>query len=475
MRPEPWVAAAEAWPSVARPGGASGQHIWVLGAGGLLCVLAVALVSADPKLGLAVVGVALLPVLIAAPFAGFLLLVALVPFDAVASLGLPGTLTATRALGVVVMGCWLVSRLARGEVRLPGLPGWLLLLWVAFAATSVLWADDRERTRAALWSVLQLLGLYLVAVDVIDTRRRLEVVLDVLLLSTTAVALLVVWQLPSVEAIERATLRFGAQVFDPNQLAAALVLPAGAALALGRGTGFLGRWRLVALAPIGLAVVLTGSRGGLLALVAAVAMLAVTRPRRSLRLAVLVVAGSLLLAPLAPRGALQQMSRRYATALTDRGAGRLDIWSVGLAMVEDRPLRGIGFANFPHAFYRYMRNTEVDPRWARDVRNRYGGRTAHSIYVCALAELGLLGAALLLAALAAHVAVLGRTVHRAKRSGRAPDEGAALAAAAMLVALLVLGATLDIVLLKLSWIALALAQAAALALEPAGAGGEHRR
>jgi O-antigen ligase len=145
----------------------------------------------------------------------------------------------------------------------------------------------------------------------------------------------------------------------------------------------------------------------------------------------------------------------------DRLSGRLDIWRVGLAMVADRPLQGTGFAGFRDAFYEYMLETPVDPKFAL-IHSR-GNRVAHNIYLSTLAELGLAGGALFGLALAAHVRTAWQLRRAAMEVGDAEAEDVALALLAALVTLLVGGACTELLLSKTPWFLLATVQGAAIA------------
>src|SRR5262249_45638404 len=158
-----------------------------------------------------------------------------------------------------------------------------------------------------------------------------------------------------------------------------------------------------------------------------------------------------------------------SAAEQDRLSGRMDIWRVAMAMVEDHPIRGTSLGGFPDAFYQYMLTTPVDPYFAR--AHSRGNRASHNIYLGTLAELGLIGIGLLVPALLAP----GRALWRARRAAiRRHDEARArlvLALLGVFASLVLFGSTIDLLGTKGPWVWLAMMQAVACA----GAGARVRR
>jgi tetratricopeptide (TPR) repeat protein len=108
-----------------------------------------------------------------------------------------------------------------------------------------------------------------------------------------------------------------------------------------------------------------------------------------------------------------------STRLGATGGQRYDLWRVGLRQFERAPLVGAGEGSYRFAYYREREND----------RNL---SSPHSLVIGTLAELGLAGAALLLAFLIATGLAIARTAARAGESRR--WIGAAAAVGAVLVA-----------------------------------------
>lgn len=456
---------------MAVPGTAGGP--WtpaVMAAGALLLVLGAGAFFVNPKFGAAALGLPALPVLVMFPAHAFLVLVAALPFDAVAGL-IPGTLTLTRLLGVGVLAGWAVWVLVnRVRVTLTT-PGLLLCAYVAFAALSYFWADNAETSGRQLRTLAQLLILYVMTANLMTHLASLRRTIDVLIGATAVLGLLVLWQTPS-GTLERSTFTYGDQSFNPNYLAAALVLPAAAAVALGSAGGALGWWRLLALVPIGAAMVASGSRGGVLGFVAGVGLIGLARPRLGIRAGGALLLLAMALPLLLPTSMLDQLVARFSDAGSDRLSGRLDIWKVALAMIGDRPFQGTGFACFRDAFYRYMATAGVDPHWA--LQNSWGMRVAHNVYLSTLAELGVFGLALLLAAFAAHGWGAWRVWRLAGAWGDARLGALVLALLAMLASFLVFANSIDLMLRKTPWVMLGMIQGVILAVGRTGLGAQRR-
>lgn len=432
---------------------------WLPAVGALVLPLGVLAFFVHPKLGALALGALVAPVVLLSPEHGLLLLVAALPTDAVSSLGPPGTATVTRLLGLAVTVGWALNVLLRRQRIVIGRAGHLLLAYIAYSALSILWAPDYAVAFRSLWLLVQLFVLYVMVVNLLPSREAIQRALDVLLASTVVVALFVFWQLPRFQGT-RATLQLGEEMFNPNKLAATLILPVFVALAAGRGSSRW--WRAFAVVPLIVASLVTGARGATLALLAGGLVLVALRPRLLPRIVAAGGAVALAALVLVPQDRLEMLSERYASMAEDRGSGRLDIWRVGGRMIVDRPVTGVGLAGFQPEFYDYMGAVQVDPYWAREWRNRYGLRGAHNVYLKAFAELGVIGLALLLAALAAHALALWREYRHAHAERRSGAAGLCLALLCILTVLLALFTNNDLLTTKSAWVVLGMVQAGVL-------------
>jgi probable O-glycosylation ligase (exosortase A-associated) len=263
----------------------------------------------------------------------------------------------------------------------------LLLIFIVAVMLSVPFAYWRVGALTGLVEMLKLLALYLLVVQLVDSRRRLRIYLLVLGLLTVHIAggaFLDYLRGAShhAQGIDRA-IGETSIARNPNQLGTtlAVTVPPLLLLALYRP---LRRWRIL----FGLATLLcvitmalTGSRASLLGFLAGMGYLW-WRSRRRLLLATLAL--PLLVASFV---ALPDQYRvRYGTLtsgqLDPSSQGRVATWISGLHMVIDRPLFGVGIACFGTA--------HATDYSSESIRN---WMEPHSLYVQVFAELGLVGGA----------------------------------------------------------------------------------
>jgi hypothetical protein len=130
-------------------------------------------------------------------------------------------------------------------------------------------------------------------------------------------------------------------------------------------------------------------------------------PAAALAVAAVVALGALVARVGTPMAAFDRASDAFTAPLPQSGGdlerrlfsvsgnGRSDYWRVALDLAGDHPLLGGGAGGY-------------ERRWLRERPTGFGARDAHSLYLETLAELGPLGLALLLAALAVPLAWLVR-------------------------------------------------------------------
>lgn len=132
---------------------------------------------------------------------------------------------------------------------------------------------------------------------------------------------------------------------------------------------------------------------------------------------------------------------RLGTAISSGGAGRVDIWRVGMTIFQENPLFGVGVGGFPAAFTpdAVFRTPGVDPfgSWL------YAGRAPHNVFLGVAVETGLVGFLLL-------GWFLLRTIRVAPKSGI----GGVLLS--ILATYLTQGFFLDLFLRKQFWLIIAL-------------------
>lgn len=304
-----------------------------------------------------------------------------------------------------------------------------LLGFLSWAALSAAWAPAPAESIDSAFRFLLNAALIPIVYTAVRTTSDLRLVVGAFVIGATLSAILGIASPPSTEGdLARITGTIG----DPNELAATLA--AGFVLAVGASVGAprtsAARLALgVAAALCLLAVFLTLSRGGLLALLAIVLLapaLARNRARAAAVAATFLIAVTAAFALLAPPEAQERVEAR------DGGSGRTDIWRVANRMISDRPVFGVGGGNFQTASGDYvLQPGSLSEKQALS----FEPAVAHSIYLETWAELGLVGLLLFLAVLAG---CLGNAVTASRRAAASGDTGLMALAGALALALVAL-------------------------------------
>lgn len=306
-----------------------------------------------------------------------------IPIDEVATIGPLGSPGRIAAIAFVV--AYAAPRVSRIRIAPVSAAGWAYLGW---ALLSVGWALDPNRSVQELGTLVQMFALGLLVANAVMDRPG--IVRPLLAAYGTSAALTAVAGIAATLVFGSGQIQrivaYGGQ--DPNQFAA-ILLPAVVfgLFELVRG------WHRPLAAFISVAclagIVLSGSRGAWVSLAVVTAIFIL--PRFSLRqnvgaigfLAVLLVL--LLQVP----GVAAFVTTRTDLAISTGGAGRTDIWSVGVEIIQSSPIAGVGFANFPIAF------TADLIRAAGVVDPTHAGSGPHNVVIGTLAELGIVGTTLL--------------------------------------------------------------------------------
>jgi O-antigen ligase len=314
----------------------------------------------------------------------------LVPFDSISILG--GKQEGTAVTWFAAAGAAIVlAATAAAQRRLkwpPRAAMWwsLMMLW---AATTYLWALDRELAAERLPTAFSLLLLLIVSMSIRITDREFACVTLLAVAGGVAAGIISVLQFFSGTTPGlRASLMMNDSATDPNQFAASLLLPL--ALAVG-WLIFAQRWsvRLVmvgAVALVALSVFLTMSRGALVAL-ALMTFIFLFRTRTRLIAPIVVLALALMFMP-------EEFFHRFQTAAETGGAGRIDIWTAGVAALKHYGIFGSGLSSFPFAYNEFA---------GRASRYRGLARDPHNIYLGVWVEFGIVGLFFMFLAVKSHM------------------------------------------------------------------------
>lgn len=386
----------------------------------------------------------------AVPFAALIFLIAwpvettlgayalLLPFDSISRLGSsPDGRTLTWYAGALATLTLLAMGLLHDRFIRPPRAAKYWLSFLILGVLSVFWALDENALTRELPTVLGVFGLYFAACCFQIGSRELLRVAQLAVLGGVAASLYSILDffhgVATTEA--RSSLIAGSQQADPNIFAASLLVPL--TLAIGLASAKRSRIETIGYAAaagaITLAVLLTMSRGALLALIA-IAVLYARRYHLNKRLLLALAAAplSLLVVP-------ALFFSRLQNALASGGAGRADIWTASLTGIRQFGLTGAGLCNFPVAYKHFAGFAPVFRGYARG---------AHNIYLETTVELGVLGITLLLGAVFSHL----RDVRRRQPPAIASPEPLVVACEAMAIGMLIASFFLGMLWEKSFWI-----------------------
>jgi O-antigen ligase len=342
------------------------------------------------------------------------------------------------ALLLLAFGRWLATGVRVGRGWKPAL--FLLALYGAICAGSLLYAANQERTLEALSNYVDGVFIVLILALYLRTTRDLERTLAALLLGAIVLGSLTVFQQlthsydHTFAGLARATMRnlhdrtAGYRSEGPvsaNYFALVLVIAVPIAVdwltrerRLAKRAA--GAWALLCVLA---SIVYTYSRGGVVALAATALPMAAWIPRaQRLRFAVALgsaaFVGAIVIAPtdygqrLAALGQVTEVvggsaPREFALR------GRLSEVTSAALMFVDHPVIGVGYGNFEEYYHRYARGLALDGRREE--------RQAHSLYLEVAAEGGLLGLAGFAVLVAYPIIGVRRTHSWLERTGQHRD------------------------------------------------------
>lgn len=294
---------------------------------------------------------------------------------------LPGLGTISSVLGIGAIGATILHVILRGKVRPLVSFHYVATAYFAWTLLSAFWGIARHESMVRdLNTYLQIFVMLWVIWEASLTRGRLLGLFQAYVLGAYVAAGSTVLNYLTGVGIQEDAERFSASGFDPNDLGGilALALPLAWYLASTTASG-LQRWLNRLYFVIGtVGILLTGSRGALLAAIVALLVVPVTlhQVRRGVRIAavVVMVAASLVAVNFVPEGAFERLSTTRSEISEGDLNSRLRIWKGGISTVPDRPFQGHGPAG-----------------WYPAVGLRIGNVAPHSTWLVVLVEEGVIG------------------------------------------------------------------------------------
>ena len=301
------------------------------------------------------------------------------------------------AFALVALGCSCL--LYNRSLRIGGGIGLMLTALFALVGLSAAWSFWPSLTVDAFLDGLKYLAIFFLIVNVVDSRDRLARIVQTVAWVTLIPAIGAIVSHARGQYLVEGDRASWIGIFgNPNDLAYHMVV--GIALTMAaREAAQTRTMRLVYLAmliPMGLTILLTQSRGGMISAGVVVALWVARSLKHAPAVIGLVVSvGCILyLAPRDPWKARSETSVAFGEDVS--AAGRVDAWRTGLNMLAERPLTGVGSGAFMVAWPTFAPG-DVGP-----------ARTEHNTFIQMASELGIPGLALFLAAFIAGALGLSR-------------------------------------------------------------------
>ena len=342
----------------------------------------------------------------------------------------------------------------------------LALLFFLWAIISSFFAQDGGTAVDSIARISPLLLLYLSVATLTDSLPKLRILSSAILLSTTASALVTIYDSLSGQTLvgtstAATTAQWqgyarsaGATNYDPTTAAALLltgVTMAAFAATLGRGPL---RWLGAITVFVGSAgIVLSFARSSALGLLFVAACMGY-RFRRQKAAQVLILISPILilvLLQLAPDAYLARLLTLFGVGEPDLTLDRrMSYHAIGLDLLLDHPLFGIGLGNFPE-FYLNFEYRWIDGR-------TFTPRVLHNLFLSVFVETGLIGGSLFLGIVATS---LYPAVKRLKTTVEPQERALLEAILASTMVLLLVAVTLPALYNKYIWALLGLSLASA--------------
>jgi O-antigen ligase len=313
----------------------------------------------------------------------------------------------------------------------------VLGMFMGWVALSALWAESTAVVVSSFGRYLLNAILFLIVFTAIRDRRQATLVIAGFLAG--AVAAGVYGLVFATVAVQGYGGRLTGSNLDPNELASVLV--AGLALSVGLAASLKGKYglRLATLAAGGfcfLATMLTGSRGGLVALgcmlIAAIVFAGRWRPRVAVTGILVALLAVFYISALAPAGVRDRIKSTQGESPVLEG--RTTLWQIGERMVRAHPVNGVGAGNFQTSSRHYL--LQPGTLFRTDVV-LIGNQVTHNTYLQTAAELGIVGLVLFGSIIVFSLGCSVRAVAHFRKRGDVPGEVLARSVTVAMVGLLV--------------------------------------
>ncbi len=394
-------------------------------------------------------------VIILRPEIGLYLMVFAIPLETLSLLA--ESFTVIKLIGWMVLSGWMINvAFTKKRIVFPR-EAWYLLAFIAWGLLSAFWAIDAAIVVQKIPTILQLLGFYVLFINLVDSRERMQRVFWALLIGSvlaTGITVLFFMGIYVGNIIDMRSGRIALGSFNAFPAALLLIIPFLFLSIILASSSWLRFVSLGAISIILMSFFLAMSRGAILGLIFIIGVMLIIYRRYLPRLILLMPICILIALYFMPEYFWHRMVVGFT--LEDRGTGRMDIWLVGWNMIIDNPLLGVGLSSFSRAFNHYLAMTT---NLKTILLRGYG---SHSLYIGTVAELGIVGGVLLLVFVVSHL----RNGYMAMRVFKGKEdrlcEIMSFSAFLSFFGLLVVGISSDILYRKSFWMSMALIEAISL-------------
>jgi O-antigen ligase len=323
-------------------------------------------------------------------FASLWLFVFAIPWEDAITIG--GFGTSARLVGVLAMGLGVFAIIERASLRRPTAAHLMMFLFVILSAVSYLWSLYPEGTLQQDLTYLQLLIMVWLIWELCPRNHQQRRLMQAYVLGTCVSGLDTLYDYLSHQ--ESAYQRYAGARLDANDLGLMMAL----SIPISYYLSVTSRGRAVRLyrAQLVLAmttVLLTASRGAMLATVVALSIVPLTHARLTMKQRIAIVLTLLLLVISAlqfiPASSWDRLSTVPREFTRGTMTGRTIIWKAGWELFRTHPFLGIGANAF-----RLMVSRELAEPIRRGLAGMSPAPPAHNTFLSVLVEEGVIGLAL---------------------------------------------------------------------------------
>jgi len=311
---------------------------------------------------------------------------------------LSGGRTLVWIFGVALFIAWTIrTLLIKKKIESEFKQSLIAIIFLLWCSLSIFWAQDQKAALERVFTIAQLILFFFLIQALVVNEKRLGSIIVVYYFSSLIIAIISIYSFLYSNLLRAAI----TEDQNPNSLARVL----GIALLMGifinnRLNNKLKKMLFILFQCLFIfAILLTGSRGGWLSLLAVFCFTWVLVGRRLIKLrAALLIAfiSVIIFLNLSKIGVINvEIINRLTSMLdieaTHGGTGRINIWAVGWEIIKENPFIGVGLESFPYVFHYYI--------YKASLFDTYGiepGRYPHNIFISIQAELGIVGSLLFL-------------------------------------------------------------------------------